>query len=128
MNKREAAKAATRDRIIEAARRMWAEPGSYDRVTIRKLAAEIGMSTGAIFACFDGKSAVWAAAFPGVPEPVDSALTRAAPGLLAAIAGLEAGGILSTAESNASGNPEWDRVNRRITAARLAVLACAERA
>lgn len=43
----------------------------------------------------------------------------AAPDLLAAIEGLA--NILSTAESNASGNPEWEAVSKRINAARAAI-------
>jgi hypothetical protein len=43
--------------------------------------------------------------------------------MILALHGLE--GILATAESNASGNPEWQHVSRRINAARAA-LALAE--
>lgn len=41
--------------------------------------------------------------------------------MLAALRGLE--GILATAESNASGNPEWEYVSARINAARAAIAA-----
>lgn len=44
---------------------------------------------------------------------------EAAPELLAALTGLE--GILATAESNASGNPEWEAVSAKINAARAAI-------
>ena len=46
-------------------------------------------------------------------------LIAAAPDLLEALIGLE--GILATAESNASGNPEWEAVSAKINAARTAI-------
>lgn len=46
-------------------------------------------------------------------------LIAAAPELYGALTGLE--GILATAESNASGNPEWEYVSKRISAARAAL-------
>ena len=46
-------------------------------------------------------------------------LIAAAPELLEALTGLE--GILATAESNASGNPEWESVSAKINAARSAI-------
>lgn len=46
-------------------------------------------------------------------------LIAAAPALAEALSGLE--GILATAESNASGNPEWEHVSKRINAARAAL-------
>ena len=49
----------------------------------------------------------------------DARLIAAAPELLEALTGLE--GILATAESNASGNPEWEAVSAKINAARAAI-------
>jgi hypothetical protein len=46
-------------------------------------------------------------------------LIAAAPELLEALKGLSV--ILTRAESNASGNPEWEIVSRRINAARAAI-------
>lgn len=46
-------------------------------------------------------------------------LIEAAPDMRAALHGLN--GILGTAESNASGNPEWEHVSARINAARAAI-------
>lgn len=50
----------------------------------------------------------------------DARSIAAAPEMLAALKGLE--GILDTAESNASGNPEWEYVSKRVNAARAAIL------
>lgn len=77
MSKREKAKAATRQKTIDAAKKLWAEPGSYQRDGhgIRELAALMGMSTGAVFANFETKADVWRAAF-GTEPPVDSHMTR----------------------------------------------------
>lgn len=46
-------------------------------------------------------------------------LFAASSDMLAALTGLE--GILATAESNASGNPEWESVSAKINAARAAI-------
>lgn len=42
--------------------------------------------------------------------------------LVAALQGLQNSGILGSAESNASGNPEWEFVSVRINAARSALV------
>jgi hypothetical protein len=49
----------------------------------------------------------------------DARLIAAAPELLAALEGVR--DILGRAESNASGNPEWDSVGPRVAAARAAI-------
>lgn len=78
-NKRTAAKLKTRQRVLDAAREVWAKPGSFNNNgTIREIAKKAGLSTGAIFANFDGKEDLWLAVFD-CPAPIDSALTRAAP-------------------------------------------------
>lgn len=46
-------------------------------------------------------------------------LSEAAPDMLAALEGLQ--DILNRAESNASGNPEWEAVSKRVNAARAAI-------
>ena len=77
MNRRQLAKARTRARVIAAAQKVWAEPGSYEDGTIRVIASAAGMSTGAIFANFEGKEALWRDAM-GYEPPIDSAEVRAA--------------------------------------------------
>ena len=74
---RAARKAATRQLAIDTARKCWKEPGSYEAQGTREIAAEMGMSTGAIFANFTGKADLWRAAM-GTEPPVDSAEVRAA--------------------------------------------------
>ena len=39
---RERQMALTRERALAAARKLWAEPGTYDVVTVRDIAAEMG--------------------------------------------------------------------------------------
>lgn len=77
MNKRQLAKAATRAKLIEVARILWAEPGTYEAVTIRLIATAAGLSTGSIFDNFTGKEDLWRAAM-GFEPPVDSAEVREA--------------------------------------------------
>lgn len=77
--KRQLAREATRAKVVAAARALFSAR-SYDDVDIRSIAQEAGMSTGAIFASFDGKAALWRAAMASEP-PVDGPLTRAAPAL-----------------------------------------------
>lgn len=76
-NKRDRAKALTRQKTIDTARSLWAQPGSYTTGTMRDIAKHMGMSTGAIFANFTGKDELWREAF-GTEPPTDSVLTRQA--------------------------------------------------
>lgn len=85
LNKRQRAKALTRQKVLDAARKLWATPGSYERGTIRAIAQEAGMSTGAIFANFEDKAALYAAAFDTDHAAGDSVLSRAAPELFQAL-------------------------------------------
>lgn len=85
LNKRQLAKAATREKVLQAARTLWAEPGSYERGTIRQIAEAAGMSTGAIFANFKNKADLWAAALETDHAAGDGVLTRAAPELFLAV-------------------------------------------
>lgn len=55
LNRRQVAKQRTRGKVIEASRRLFAQRG-YDAATIRDIAREAGMSTGAVFANFQDKS------------------------------------------------------------------------
>lgn len=74
------AKAVTREKILAAARSRFADKG-YEAVTMRELAAAIGMSTGALFSQFAGKAALYEAA-TGIAAPdVGAFLLRLAEGV-----------------------------------------------
>ena len=55
LNRRQAAKVRTRQKVLDAARLLFAERG-YDAATIRDIAKGAGMSTGAVFANFQDKA------------------------------------------------------------------------
>lgn len=74
-SKRALAKARTRARVLEAARRLFAERG-YDRASIRDIAREAGLSTGAIFAGFRDKADLYAQAMHRTP-PSEAAVAAA---------------------------------------------------
>lgn len=80
------AKAKTRAKLIAAARKLWAEPGTYEAVGIREIAAEMSMSTGAVFSHVASKADLWRIAM-GYEPPVDGPEVRK---LLRAAAGREA--------------------------------------
>lgn len=70
LNKRQRAKAATRQKVLDAGKALFETVG-YEAATIRAIAARAGMSTGAVFANFDDKRALYVAAFghpPLTPE------------------------------------------------------------
>ncbi len=69
LNRRQTAKAATRVKIIAAARALF-EAGTYADATIRGIARAAGMSTGAVFATVPDKAALWTAVYGG-PPPSD---------------------------------------------------------
>lgn len=58
--------------LLEAAARLFRERG-FVAVTIRERAREVGKSTGAIFAHFSGKDAVWLAAMNSPPPDIEMA-------------------------------------------------------
>tara|TARA_R110002167_G_scaffold21126_3_gene76926 strand:- start:362 stop:1150 length:789 start_codon:yes stop_codon:yes gene_type:complete len=60
LNRRQAAKVRTRQKVLDAARALFAERG-YDAATIRDIAKEAGMSTGAVFANFQDKAELFEA-------------------------------------------------------------------
>ena len=60
LNRRQAAKVRTRQKVLDAARSLFAERG-YDAATIRDIAKGAGMSTGAVFANFQDKSELFEA-------------------------------------------------------------------
>jgi AcrR family transcriptional regulator len=55
MTRRAIAKQKTRERLLEAARRLFAERG-YEAATVRDIAAAADLSTGAVFASFSDKA------------------------------------------------------------------------
>lgn len=67
LNRRQQAKAQTRERVLDAARFLFANSG-YFTVTMRDVARRMQMSTGAIFATVADKAALWTAAMGG-PAP-----------------------------------------------------------
>jgi AcrR family transcriptional regulator len=62
LNRRQAAKIRTREKVLEAASQLFAERG-YDAATIRDIAKAAGMSTGAVFANFQDKAELFEAVF-----------------------------------------------------------------
>ena len=62
MNRRQAAKIRTRQKVLDAARALFAERG-YDAATIRDIAKGAGMSTGAVFANFQDKAELFECVF-----------------------------------------------------------------
>lgn len=77
LNKREASKAATRAKVVSAAAKLFAEPGKeggYEGATIRKIAKAAKMSTGAVFANFDDKAALYAAIQGHAPVTTEQGL------------------------------------------------------
>lgn len=83
LSKRQKAKAATREKVLTAARVCFNSLG-YERATIRDIANTAGMSTGAVFASFTGKEALYAEIYgrPPLSPEVGSALLAALKGLL----------------------------------------------
>lgn len=60
LNRRQAAKVRTRQKVMEAARALFAQRG-YEPATIRDIAKGAGMSTGAVFANFQDKAELFEA-------------------------------------------------------------------
>lgn len=77
------AKAATRQRVLEAARLSFATKG-YEASTIRDIAKLAGMSTGAVFASFEGKAALYREVhgFPPISPEVGAKLRGALKALI----------------------------------------------
>lgn len=59
-NRRQLAKAATRQKVLDAAENLFGTAG-YKAATIRGIAKDAGMSTGAVFANFEDKDALYLA-------------------------------------------------------------------
>lgn len=62
LNRRQAAKIRTRQKVLDAARDLFARHG-YDAATIRDIARGAGMSTGAVFANFQDKAELFETVF-----------------------------------------------------------------
>ena len=62
LNRRQAAKVRTRQKVLDAARSLFAERG-YEPATIRDISKGAGMSTGAVFANFQDKAELFEAVF-----------------------------------------------------------------
>lgn len=70
LNRRQAAKVRTRQRVFDSAETLFRDVG-FERATIRAIAKGAGMSTGAVFANFEDKTALYVAVFghpPLTPE------------------------------------------------------------
>lgn len=70
LNRRQAAKVATRAKVLAAAEALFEAVG-HERATIRDIAAKAGMSTGAVFANFKDKADLYRTVFghdPLTPE------------------------------------------------------------
>lgn len=70
LNRRQAAKVRTRQRVFDSAETLFKDVG-FERATIRAIAKGTGMSTGAVFANFEDKTALYVAVFghpPLTPE------------------------------------------------------------
>ena len=57
LNRRQAAKVRTRQRVFDSAETLFKDVG-FERATIRAIAKGAGMSTGAVFANFEDKTAL----------------------------------------------------------------------
>lgn len=70
LTRRQAAKIRTADKVLEAARHHFSTVG-WEKGTIRAIAKQAGMSTGAVFANYDSKAVLYRAAMghdPITPE------------------------------------------------------------
>lgn len=70
LNRRQAAKVATRAKVLAAAKALFEAVG-HERATIRDIAAKAGMSTGAVFANFKDKADLYRTVYghdPLTPE------------------------------------------------------------
>ena len=66
MNRRTRAKAATRQKVLDAGKALFDTVG-YEAATIRAIAKACGMSTGAVFANFEDKADLYHALFQHYP-------------------------------------------------------------
>lgn len=112
---RQAQRERTRAKALETARRLFNE-NAYDRVSLRRIFSELGMTTGAFYASFESKEDLWVQAM-GTPPPGDRAATRHADELQAKLREL-----VSAVRSGADLEPvlsESERLLRRLDSGRL---------
>ena len=79
LNRRQAAKVRTRQKVLDAARDLFSERG-YDPATIRDIAKGAGMSTGAVFANFQDKAELFEAVLAEHMERLTEVVRAAAAG------------------------------------------------
>jgi len=75
---RDAQKAATRDKVLSAARDLFHEIG-YEETTIRAIADRAGVSVGSVFTTFSSKADVLSQVMADRVEPLQAELTRVLP-------------------------------------------------
>ena len=105
-------KQATRNRILQAARRLFADNG-YDATTTRDIAKEAGIASGTLFNYFPTKEAVVGCL---ASEAIGDALTDAQPAAREAESGLldvAAVCIHRRADSGSHRSGRWDSSNHR---------------
>jgi AcrR family transcriptional regulator len=94
LNRRQAAKIRTRQKVLDAARSLFAERG-YEPATIRDIAKGAGMSTGAVFANFQDKAELFEAVLTEdmtrLAEVVEAAAPAGEPGRPRLLRALPAG-------------------------------------
>ncbi|MNU41433.1 HTH-type transcriptional repressor BepR [compost metagenome] len=73
LNKRKASKAATRAKVVSAAAKLFTDVG-YEKATIRDIAKSAKMSTGAVFANFEDKAALYTAIQGHAPVTTEQGL------------------------------------------------------
>ena len=82
-NWRKVALERTRARLLQAARRLFRQY-PYQKVSMRRIAQEMGMSTGAVYNLYDTKADVWRDAM-GTPPPVEDVVIQEAHNLQQAL-------------------------------------------
>ena len=94
LNRRQAAKVRTRQKVLDAARSLFAERG-YEPATIRDIAKGAGMSTGAVFANFQDKAELFEAVLTEdmsrLAEVVEAGAPEGGPGGQRLLGALSAG-------------------------------------
>lgn len=78
MGVRDTQKAATREKVLSAARDLFHEIG-YDETTIRAIADRAGVSVGSVFTTFSSKADVLSQVMADRVEPLQEELTRVLP-------------------------------------------------
>lgn len=77
MNKREASKQNTRNRVLEAARALFSDPG-YEKTTVKMIAEKAECATGSVFTTFVSKEAILTAIIADNYEAASTAFRNGA--------------------------------------------------